>query len=137
MKKLIMVLLLCISGMSHTMEDSYKKPSKPLIKKPLITLPSANVLERRLQRAGFSDFVARTDIFQQIGEQRKNPWKIYRMVDIALYYAYEYDLNDHQEAMRMQRKKLCITNLILEGFPDAIKWLAETGIVLNTEEKNS
>jgi hypothetical protein len=129
MKRWLMGLLLCF-GISQAMVQSNKKP-----KKHLVTLPSADILVQRLKEAGFSDFIERTNKIEKLGGQLKSPWKVFLTVDIALYKAYEKNSSDYEKAMEMQMKKLDITHLILQDFPEAIERLAQTGIVLKTSKE--
>ncbi|TET06689.1 hypothetical protein E3J79_01135 [Candidatus Dependentiae bacterium] len=107
-------VLLCIAGISQAMDKSNKY---------LIKLPSAQVLMQRLQKAGFSDFLEKTNKIEELGGQLKSPWRVFLTVEIALYQAYEQDFYDYKGATEMKRKKLAITHLILQDFPEAIERL--------------
>jgi hypothetical protein len=116
MKKLMLIAVLGLCSTLSAIQDK------------VIILPSAEILEQRLQAIGLHHFLEKTKLHRVLGNQEKYPLGVAVETELALYDYNEY-MQDQIIAVQMQMHKPLILEALLQDHPEAIENLKLYGIL--------
>lgn len=96
--------------------------------KKAVTLPSAQVLQKRLGDLGLQHFLEKSKLDTRLGGQEKYPMGVAVDVELALYDYAQY-LGNPMTSRILQMRKSEIIEAILQDYPEAITDLQNKGLL--------